>query len=67
MENQKKPLLIRPYRTPKTNPNKNCCPKSGFGSGSQSGSGSGSGLGLGLGMGLVLVWSGLGPVLFGGT
>ena len=28
MENQKEPLLIRPSRTPKTNPQKNSCPKS---------------------------------------
>ena len=28
MENQKKPLLIRPSRTPKTNPDKNFCPQS---------------------------------------
>ena len=27
MENQKKPLLIRPSRTPKTIPNKNFCPQ----------------------------------------
>ena len=28
MENQNEPLLIRPSRTPKTNPKKNCCSKS---------------------------------------
>ena len=27
MENQKKPPLIRPSRTPRAIPNKNCCPK----------------------------------------
>ncbi len=28
MENQNEPLLIRPSRTPKTNPQNNFCPKS---------------------------------------